>query len=575
LKELVNAEREKGNELAKYIVGWKLETGKVVLELPNPNYDTDESSAEESETDKDVGADEDTEPTADSKTIDIDIDITITAYANARLYFDKKKSAEATATKAITASSAALEKAARKIGQDLAKKVSLAPTATVVRKEEWFEKFYWFISIDNTLVIASRDPFQAGLIISNYFVEGDVLVHSDTKDAPVVICKTMPDSPPVSPSTLSQASTMCACLSTAWETKETSASYYVNFNQVSRTKEQTGGQFTVTGKKNHLAPSPLVYGVALLFEVDAESSKRHHLDRRPWLRDGSVTPTGTGTEGEKNLYNTHLNEEISNRTEEEGDEDFDFPDTQLQAVDTAPTAEIHTSQPAARSPALEKGVSSTEVSPKSSPKGSVKQLPRGKKGKEKKIKGKYANQDEETRSLMIHLLAADKGPQPKGKKGKAKLARDADLELGEKGIDEDEAKNLNGPSKCTKGKGGKDAGKRKQAYIPKPPADEGPLTMDYIDLLTGLPRSEDTLIHCIPVCAPWSSLLKYNYKLKLVPGGLKRGKAAKLAAEALCKTVENEKNETEFECVRAVPHDEWIRGCIPKARVLWSDKGKK
>ena len=54
---------------------------------------------------------------------------------------------------------------------------------------------------------------------------------------------------------------------------------------------------------------------------------------------------------------------------------------------------------------------------------------------------------------------------------------------------------------------------------------------DVLDRLTAQPLSEDTLLHAIPVCGPYGSLQPYKYRVKLVPGTLKRGKAAKQALE--------------------------------------------
>ena len=53
--------------------------------------------------------------------------------------------------------------------------------------------------------------------------------------------------------------------------------------------------------------------------------------------------------------------------------------------------------------------------------------------------------------------------------------------------------------------------------------------------LTGKPREADVLMHCLPVCAPYSVMQGYKYKLKLVPGSLKRGKASKQALEIFSK----------------------------------------
>ena len=48
-----------------------------------------------------------------------------------------------------------------------------------------------------------------------------------------------------------------------------------------------------------------------------------------------------------------------------------------------------------------------------------------------------------------------------------------------------------------------------------------------IDALTGVPRAGDVLLHALPVCAPYSVLQGYKYKLKIIPGTQRKGKAAK------------------------------------------------
>lgn len=44
------------------------------------------------------------------------------------------------------------------------------------------------------------------------------------------------------------------------------------------------------------------------------------------------------------------------------------------------------------------------------------------------------------------------------------------------------------------------------------------------NLLTGCPLQEDTVFYIVPVCAPLPSIISYKYKVKLLPGPLKKGK---------------------------------------------------
>ncbi len=57
------------------------------------------------------------------------------------------------------------------------------------------------------------------------------------------------------------------------------------------------------------------------------------------------------------------------------------------------------------------------------------------------------------------------------------------------------------------------------------PEDRDRLTQ--LDSLTGAPQPDDVLLFAVPVCAPYSALQGYKYKLKLTPGTQRKGKAAR------------------------------------------------
>ena len=61
--------------------------------------------------------------------------------------------------------------------------------------------------------------------------------------------------------------------------------------------------------------------------------------------------------------------------------------------------------------------------------------------------------------------------------------------------------------------------------------------------LTQKPTSDDTLLFCLPVCAPYSTLQNYKYKVKFTPGTGKKGKSAKQAISIFT----NQKDSTELE----------------------------
>lgn len=78
------------------------------------------------------------------------------------------------------------------------------------RKVYWFEKFFWFISSENYLVIAGRDQQQNELIVKRYMRTGDIYVHADVHGASSVIIKN-PTGQVVPPKTLNEAGVMAIC----------------------------------------------------------------------------------------------------------------------------------------------------------------------------------------------------------------------------------------------------------------------------------------------------------------------------------------------------------------------------
>lgn len=49
-------------------------------------------------------------------------------------------------------------------------------TISHMRKVHWFEKFNWFISSENYLVISGRDAQQNEMIVKRYMSKGDLWV---------------------------------------------------------------------------------------------------------------------------------------------------------------------------------------------------------------------------------------------------------------------------------------------------------------------------------------------------------------------------------------------------------------
>lgn len=170
IKEFVKNAQSAGDYVANSIKQLKLETNHVALYLTDPYADKHEDDNE----------DDDDEPNVDDNlpAMVVDIDLGLSAYANATRYYDQKRSAANKETRTKESSSKALKNAERKTQEHL-KEVRTISNISKARKVFWFEKFYWFISSENYLVIGGRDQQQNELIVKRYLRSNDVYVHAD------------------------------------------------------------------------------------------------------------------------------------------------------------------------------------------------------------------------------------------------------------------------------------------------------------------------------------------------------------------------------------------------------------
>ncbi|XP_074547680.1 ribosome quality control complex subunit NEMF isoform X2 [Halichoeres trimaculatus] len=286
---LVKEAQAAGDPVACAIKELKLQTNHITMLLKNP-YISEEDQEEEEKTDvveekgkknknKDKGQ---SKKLQKNKPLLVDVDLGLSAYANAKKYYDFKRSAEKKEHKTIEAADKAMKSAEKKTQKTL-KEVQTVTTIQKARKVYWFEKFLWFISSENYLVIAGRDQQQNEMIVKRYLRAGDIYVHADLHGATSCVIKN-PSGDPIPPRTLTEAGTMSVCYSAAWDAKIITSAWWVHHHQVSKTAPTgeylTTGSFMIRGKKNFLPPSYLIMGFGFLFKVDDESVTRHRGERK-------------------------------------------------------------------------------------------------------------------------------------------------------------------------------------------------------------------------------------------------------------------------------------------------------
>ncbi|KAL9954980.1 hypothetical protein ACROYT_G042571 [Oculina patagonica] len=94
-----------------------------------------------------------------------------------------------------------------------------------------------------------------------------------------------------------------------------------------------------------------------------------------------------------------------------------------------------------------------------------------------------------------------------------------------------------------------------------------------LDSLTGCPLSEDLLLFAIPVCAPYTAVQNYKYKVKLTPGNARRGKAAKTALNTFLFS--KEASQREKDLIKSLKDNDLSRYIPGKVKVSAPNLQKK
>lgn len=571
IKQLIEDATRKNDPVAKFITNTKFETNQICMTLHDPFADSDD----------------------ENKPIEVDVDLSLSAHANAKRYYDHKKHAAIKEKKTLDSQNKAL-KSAEKKAQEILKTVKTQVSITKSRKVFWFEKFYWFISSENYLVIGGRDQKQNELIVKRYMKAGDLYVHADLQGASSIIIKN-PSGAPVPPKTLDEAGHMAVCFSNAWESKILCRAWWVYHHQVSKTAP-TGeylvtGSFMIRGQKNYLLPTHLQLGFSFLFKVDESSAFRHVDERKTKIADVfsfDSQPDTTEPEPEEeeeevssqhgdienpnenlddssevenelndlklspdetleenlgktepitlNLESVENNENINSPegSDEEDEESLENEQNELifqrtESTETnfkRPQKEVH--QGTKRS-GKNVGNDDKKQIQKEDPNKQGK-LKRGQKSRLKKIKEKYKDQDEEEQKLRMSLLQSAGTSKKKSKNSDKKNPnKDKNTINTEKSFPSQRVPNPQVKTEKILTIDNEDEAEAEKDVVTE---------LDMLSLLTGQPHPEDEIIFAIPVIAPYSAVLNYKYKVKLIPGLGKRGKSARTAVESFVQSKE-------------------------------------
>jgi predicted ribosome quality control (RQC) complex YloA/Tae2 family protein len=207
------------------------------------------------------------------------LDLNKTIGENANIIYAKGKKAE----KKILGTIPAIEQTRLKI-KKLNEEKELIDTEVdfLIKKpkKKWYEKFHWFETSDDFLVIGGRDATSNEIVFKKYLDSNDLVFHTNFPGSPLTIIKN-PENKEISEASIKETAEFVASYSRAWkETWGIVDVFYVQSDQVSKTPP-TGeflpkGSFMISGKKQFIKNAKTELAICLEI-VELESNTEEEL----------------------------------------------------------------------------------------------------------------------------------------------------------------------------------------------------------------------------------------------------------------------------------------------------------
>lgn len=580
----VKRQQRLGHPIAEHIHSMNLEQNEFKILLA----DIDEEQGEDEGTD-------------DKPMEVVALNLNLSAHANVARLHSKRKETRDKTSRTQTHAEAAIKSAERKAHQDL-QKFDLKQTIRRVRQTWWFEKYIWFVSSENYLVVAGHDAVQTEQLFLKHLGENDAFIQADVAGARTCFVRN-PEGGEVPPATLREAGTLALCHSTAWDKQIVISAWWVPITQVTRGKapdedHHCVDDFYVTGRRQFMPPLHLEMGMTLLFQVSETCAQRHKGERKSrYLEAMANKPKAAeeemeeveadsdhelaASEEEEEAEQAGMDDDQENHQDNEDDKDKteDEEDSKEVAASRSQPDDTEKSRGKMRISRAERRRQRKDsaeedqveqVEPEASKKSadpkskgpSTEPLPRGQKSKAKKMKEKYADQDEDERELRLALLGSRKIKRAGGDPAKESSI----LASGGTGGTEAGGEAVQASTGTT---GEQNAAQpKKEANERKPPrrppnrdevlkvgcdaerADSPP----QLDLLTGQPQPEDEVLYAMPMVAPYCALGgPYNLRVKLTPGNQKKGQAVRHCLKIFAEQTERRAWKL---LVQAIPENE-------------------
>ncbi|MFO7796491.1 MAG: ribosome rescue protein RqcH [Promethearchaeati archaeon] len=166
----------------------------------------------------------------------------------------------------------------------------------LVKKPEkkWYEKYRWFESSDDYLVIGGRDASSNEAIFRKYIEPNDLILHTNFPGSPLAIIKN-PQNNKIPEQSLREAAAFVASYSQAWkENWGVVDVFYVNPEQVSKSPPSgeylPKGSFMIEGKKNFIRNAKTELAIGIVFEKIKINTEEYDYISYPKIIAGPIKP---------------------------------------------------------------------------------------------------------------------------------------------------------------------------------------------------------------------------------------------------------------------------------------------
>jgi len=186
--------------------------------------------------------------------ITIEIDPRKSIQKNAEVYFEMAKKAKRKI------------EGLKKAMVELEKKKFMRVKTEKPKKEiqrEWYDKFRWFISSDDFLVVAGKDAQTNEQLIRKHMKDNDLVFHTDITGSPFVLIKN-PNNKEIPEQTIKEAAEFCGSYSKAWKIGVSAVDvYYIRPDQVKKEGGLPTGSFMIYGKREWIRRIPVRVAIGI------------------------------------------------------------------------------------------------------------------------------------------------------------------------------------------------------------------------------------------------------------------------------------------------------------------------